>query len=694
MKYNDSGAYLKSLQQVDRSSLPEDGGERFNRLIFSSSPYLLQHAENPVRWYEWGEQAFTAARDGSLPVLVSVGYATCHWCHVMAGESFEDREVADLLNRHFICIKVDREERPDIDDFCMAVSQVMTGSGGWPLNVFMTPEKRPFFAMTYLPKRGRDGMTGLLDLLAGIAALWHQQPDRIEANCSGIIEALARVSAPKRHDTPPDANLTFLSAEALQQLSGSFDQHFGGFGNAPKFPMPINLTWLIRNKQPEARAMALQTLHIMRAGGIWDHLGGGLHRYATDRQWRVPHFEKMLYDQAMVAHAALDAYCLTGDQCYREMVENILTFVGRDLSNWQGGFYSALDADSENREGACYLWRREEIETLLGDEADLFCRLYDISETGNFEGGENILHMPLPLDRFSAQEGLDAAELAHRIGQCRSILLTARRARIQPLRDEKIITAWNGLMIAAYARSSAVLDIPEHRDQATSAADFILTRLRRADGRLLRSFLNGPSKAPAFLEDYSALMFGLIELYNATLDTSRRDQALLLADETVRLFWDQEAGVMRKTGFDAEAMPHPASLDHDGVMPSPLSQTAWCLERLSRLIGRQDLRESASRAVERPLADAQRHAASQLLALTVANALNEEPPVFNFSGPVGTQGFRALMTTAAKSGLFSAVYRHSGNTNAVPSVSVCAYGTCHRSMTDPEELVQLLSTLA
>ena len=215
--------------------------------------------------------------------------------------------------------------------------------------------------------------------------------------------------------------------------------------------MPINLTWLMRNKQPEARAMALQTLHIMRAGGIWDHLGGGLHRYATDRQWRVPHFEKMLYDQAMVAHAALDAYCLTGDQCYREMVENILTFVGRDLSNGQGGFYSALDADSENREGACYLWRREEIETLLGDEADLFCRLYDISETGNFEGGENILHMPLPLDRFSAQEGLDAAELAHRIGQCRSILLTARRARIQPLRDEKIITAWNGLMIAALA---------------------------------------------------------------------------------------------------------------------------------------------------------------------------------------------------------------------------------------------------
>ncbi len=538
MKKLDSGAHLAGLVAIDKTTLPADGGERFNRLIFARSPYLLQHAENPVDWYEWGEAAFELARSEGRPILLSIGYATCHWCHVMAHESFEDADVAALLNRHFVCIKVDREERPDIDDFYMTVAQVLTGSGGWPLNIFMTPDRRPFFAMTYLPKQDRQGMRGLMGLLGNIAVLWRQQPDKIENNCNAIMETLENIAQPIPQEV---SDLEELKREAFRQLSGIYDQEQGGFGSSPKFPMPINLSWLIEqgaSGSSEALEMALHTLRSMRGGGIWDQLGGGLHRYSVDQKWLVPHFEKMLYDQAMLSLVSLEAFQASGEHLFLDMALDIFGFVASDLTAPQGGFYSALDADSEGEEGTYYLWTKDEIDEILGSDAPLFCRFYDVSSYGNFEGS-TILNIPTDIDRFCAREGNDRDELEVVLEECCARLLERRDRRIHPLRDEKIITAWNGLMIAALAKAGAITGSRDFIDRAAQAAGFIGHNLRRNDGRLLRSFMGEPSAIPAFLEDHAFLTYGLIELYEATLDRSWLDEALRLADETLRLFYDQ-----------------------------------------------------------------------------------------------------------------------------------------------------------
>jgi uncharacterized protein YyaL (SSP411 family) len=686
---HDSRAHLAGLISLDKSTLPADGGEHFNRLIFARSPYLLQHAENPVDWYEWEEAAFEAARREGRPILLSIGYATCHWCHVMAHESFEDDDVAALLNRHFICIKVDREERPDIDDFYMTVAQVLTGSGGWPLNIFMTPDRRPFFAMTYLPKHDRQGMRGLMGLLGNIAVLWRQQPDKIESNCNAIMETLENISQPIPQEI---SDLEELNREAYRQLSGIYDEDLGGFGTSPKFPMPVNLSWLIErgaDGNGEALEMALHTLRMMRCGGIWDQLGGGLHRYSVDQRWLVPHFEKMLYDQAMLALVSLEAFQAVGEPFFLDMALDIYRFVASDLTSPQGGFYSALDADSEGEEGRFYLWTKDEIDAVLGADAPLFCRYFDVSSYGNFEGS-TILNIPADIGTFCGRESLERDQAKELLERSSMLLLERRDNRIHPLRDEKIITSWNGLMIAALARGGAISGLSDLTARAERAAAFILEQSRRPDGRLLRSFMGGPAEIPAFLEDYAFLTFGLLELFGATLDRSWLDKAQGLADDMLRLFHDPETGVFSKTGHDAEQMPVRASLEHDGVLPSPFSMAAKCLTRLAHACGRPDLLDHAHALLAASLDDARRHPTAHLGALQALAMLESEPVLATFRGTRDSSVMRDLQQQVQACHIPTLVIGYEPDSISAPSVSLCARGTCYPPAADAATLAGVL----
>jgi uncharacterized protein len=685
----DTAAYVASLMTIDKSTLPADGGERFNRLIFARSPYLLQHAENPVQWYEWGTAAFDRARSESLPILLSIGYATCHWCHVMAHESFEDDEVAALLNRHFVCIKVDREERPDIDDFYMAVSQTLTGSGGWPLNIFMTPDKRPFMAITYLPKRGRNGMSGLMELLANIATLWRQRPDMIEKNCRGIMDALE--SARKHDKSGSNPDITAITEKSLQTLKKIYDPENGGFGSAPKFPMPIYLSWLIGQGQadnPAAVEMALHTLRQMRSGGIWDHLGGGLHRYSVDQFWLAPHFEKMLYDQAMLARVAIEAYKATGEPFFRSMTEDILTFAGRELLSTEGAFCSALDADSEGVEGKFYIWSKSEIDACLGPDAELFCRYHAVTDEGNFER-ENILTVPVFLDAFCLQHGLKAEVTGELLERCRAKLLRERDERVRPLRDDKIITSWNGLMISSLATAGIACDKPEYIVVAERAASFILSSLRRGDGRLLRSYLNGASDVPAFLEDYAFLSGALLDLYVATLDQSWLTEARNLAGELLRLFRDPESGEFTLTGHDAEQMPTRVSSDHDGVTPSALARTAQLLYRLAWIDDRPELLESARAALGGIMGEIQHNPLGHLGALQVLAFLESEPAIATFTGDIDTSEASALITDLHDCSIRNLIVRCDNQPGPL-SLSLCVADTCYPAVSTAAGLARLL----
>ena len=688
----DSRAYLAELMAIDKNSLPADGGERFNRLIFARSPYLLQHAENPVNWYEWGQAAFELARRENRPILLSIGYATCHWCHVMAHESFEDAEVAALLNRHFVCIKVDREERPDIDDFYMTVAQVLTGSGGWPLNIFMTPEKRPFFAMTYLPKEDRQEMRGLLGLLGNIAVLWRRHPDKIENNCNAIMETLENISQPIPQEL---SDLDELNREAFGQLSGIYDEEQGGFGTSPKFPMPLNLSWLIEQGatgNDQARDMALHTLRCIRSGGIWDQLGGGLHRYAVDQKWLVPHFEKMLYDQAMLALVSLEAFQAVGEPLFLDMALEIYGFVANDLTSPQGGFYSALDADSEGEEGRFYLWTKEEIDRILGSDAALFNRYYDVGSYGNFEGN-TILNIPVDMAEFCVREGREQDELEKVLEECSARLLEERERRIHPLRDEKIITAWNGLMIAALAKGGTITAAADFTERAARAARFLLENLRRKDGRLLRSFMGEPSATAAFLEDYVFFTCGLIELYEATLDQSWLDEALHLADETLRLFYNSATGEFSKTGFDAEQMPIRASLEHDGVLPSPFSLAAKNFVRLAHSSDRPDLLDHAHALLASSLDDARRHPTAHLGSLQALAMLEHEPVLATFRGERDSALLRNLMQQVKASYIPNLVILCEPDVASSASVSICARGTCYPPAADIASLAGILKMI-
>jgi hypothetical protein len=597
---------LHTLLALDRSSLPEDGRPEFNRLIFSRSPYLLQHSRNPVNWREWGQAAQQEARSRNLPLFVSIGYATCHWCHVMAHESFEDDEVADILNHAFVPVKVDREERPDLDEFCMAACQTMTGSGGWPLNCFLKPDGTPFYALTYLPKEPRRGMPGFLELLENIAAVWQHKPDAVERNATSLMEALTRQSETGTPANQPDPYQ--LADQAARTLQRIYDPQHHGFGSAPKFPMPPYLLFLLHRSDPAEQQLALRSLQAMRQGGIWDQPGGGIHRYSTDQRWLVPHFEKMLYDQALVAYTTLEAYALTDESTYLEMADHLLEFVLHELTAPEGGFYCGLDADSEGREGACYVWQKAEIEQVLGDDAATFCSWYGVTGQGNFEGTtEHVLFQATPEN--PPPENLQ--ELHQK-------LLTVRNKRPQPLRDLKILSGWNGLTIAALARGAALTGNQRWLKKAERAAAFITNSLIRSDGRLLRSWCNGtPSAIPAFLEDYSFLGWGLIELYRAGGNAEHLQQATLLCDQALQLF-RQPDGRFSTSGTDQQPLPLCLPDRHDGVVPAGASALTLDLVLLAEITGDKNRLREADQVLQQLLPGLTAHPVSGLWLLRAA----------------------------------------------------------------------------
>ncbi len=592
-----------------------------NRLIREKSPYLIQHAHNPVDWYPWSDEAFERARAENKPIFLSVGYSTCHWCHVMAHESFEDREVARLMNEAFVCIKVDREERPDVDGIYMTVCQIMTGSGGWPLTILMTPERKPFFAGTYIPKENRHGRIGMIELIQGVERVWKTRHGDVLSSAEQVTTALQQVSKESSAGEPPGKTACRTAYEAL---AGQFDESHGGFGGAPKFPSPHHFLFLLRywkrTGEPMALEMVEKSLAAMRRGGVYDHLGYGFHRYSTDARWRLPHFEKMLYDQAMLSMAFLEAFQATGKTLYAETAGEIFTYVLRELKAPGGGFYCAEDADSEGEEGKFYQWTELEIRAALDPaEAALVIGTFGIEKDGNFldeatrqRTGRNVL--------FLARSPEEATRAM--LEGAREKLFRARERRVRPGLDDKILTDWNGLMIAAMAKGAQVLDRPDWAEAAAEAARFVLTRLRDKRGRLLHRYREGEAAVPAMLDDYAFLIWGLLELYEASFDAETLKNALELADNTINHFHDEKDGGFFFTADDSEEILFRQKDSYDGAIPSGNSLIMLDLLRLSRITGRSDLEQKAigvSRAFARnirqiPSAYSQLMAALEFLA--------------------------------------------------------------------------------
>ena len=574
-----------------------------NHLRNETSPYLRQHADNPVDWYPWGQDAFDKAQREDKPIFLSIGYSTCHWCHVMAHESFEHPEVAKLMNEAFVSIKVDREERPDIDSVYMKACQVMTGTGGWPLTVILTPDKKPFFATTYVPRESRFGLEGMMELVPHIRDIWAMRRGETLSLSDKVTTLLQQAPENTVGEEPGEATLKL----AHEQLAQSFDAEQGGFSRAPKFPTPTNLLFLLRywkrSGDKTALDMVEKTLQGMRRGGIYDHVGFGFHRYSTDSEWLLPHFEKMLYDQALLAMAYIEAYQATGTEDYGKTAREIFTYVLRDMTGPEGGFFSAEDADSEGEEGKFYLWTQEQVREAVGDEdADFINRAFNIQKDGNFAGeangkksGANILHLRKPLDEIASDLNLSRQDFDTRLKTARQKLFNYRAKRVHPLKDDKILTDWNGLMIAALAKGAQAFDEPEYAEVASRAADFILGNMRKADGRLWHRHRGEWTGVDANLDDYAFLVWGLIELYEATFDTSHLQYALELSDDMVRHFWDDDGGGLYLVPDDGERLLVRKKDIHDTALPSANSAAMLNLLRLGRMTGNSDLEERAAK---------------------------------------------------------------------------------------------------
>ena len=577
---------------------PEKG--KANRLAGSGSPYLLQHAQNPVDWHPWSPEVFEKARAQDKPVFLSIGYSTCHWCHVMENESFSDPDIAALMNDTFVCVKVDREERPDVDHLYMTFCQLLTGSGGWPLTIIMTPDREPFFAGTYLPPDERYGQPGMLQLISRIQELWEKERETVTSNAREIVEGVAAFMAPDPTASPDNRlpERTFIS------LKDQYDKRFGGFGAAPKFPVFSNLLFLLgywsRTGEKQALDMVRQTLKAMRMGGIYDQTGFGLHRYSTDERWFAPHFEKMLYDQALAVLTCTETYRATKEKPFREMAEEILFYVTRDLTSPEGGFYSAEDADSEGEEGKFYTWTTEELNEVLDEDEVLVVReVYNASDAGNFLSergqatGRNILYLNSDIDDLSSRLELSPQQTEDTLKRVREKLMEARAVRIRPLRDDKIMTDWNGLMIAALAKAAGTFEDRSYADAAQRALEFILGNRSSQSGNLLHiSYSHGDTVA-AFLDDYAYLLWGVIELHQVTYRTELLTVALQLAQEMTDLFEDRENGGFFLTQDESESSVARQKPSFDGPMPSGNAVAAMSLLRLSRLTARKEFEAAA-----------------------------------------------------------------------------------------------------
>jgi uncharacterized protein len=552
-----------------------------NRLANETSPYLLQHASNPVDWYPWGPEALERARAEDKPILLSIGYAACHWCHVMERESFEDERTASVMNQHFVSIKVDREERPDLDAIYMEAVQAMTGGGGWPLTAFLTPDGKPFYAGTYFPDEERHGLPAFRTVLTAIADAWEHRRGEAEVQSARVTEAIDRTS---RLAASPEPLTDDVLLSAFAGLRRAFDPRWGGFGRAPKFPQPMTLELCVRmhlRGTPDALDIVTVTLDKMAAGGMFDQVGGGFHRYSTDERWHVPHFEKMLYDNALLVRLYVHAWQVTGRNAYRRVAIDTCEYLLRELRHADGALFSSQDADSEGVEGRFFVWTWDELVRVGGEDV---ATAFGATPSGNWEG-TNVLWRPLPLEGVAAEFDLDPVELGHRMEAARGALFEIRERRVRPATDDKVLAAWNGYAIAALAEAGRAFEHPDYVDAAVRAADFVLTRLRDGHGRLLRSWRDGRAGRPAFADDHAAMADACLVLYETTFDLRWFERARALADDLLRLFHDEDRGGFFQTGSDAEALVvRPKDLQ-DNAVPSGNSLAADVLQRLAHLTG-------------------------------------------------------------------------------------------------------------
>ncbi len=581
-----------------------------NRLAFETSPYLLQHADNPVDWYPWGDEAFAKARTEGKPLLVSIGYSSCHWCHVMEHESFEDPTTAKVMNDSFVCVKVDREERPDVDEVYMGAVQLMGIHGGWPLNVFLTPDGTPFFGGTYFPPDQRYGRASWTDVLRQIAAAWRDKRDLVDEQGRQLLDALREETRDIAGTAAPEAAIL---AQAADSLVARFDARWGGFGGAPKFPPSLALQLLLRrfrqDRVPQHLLVVERTLRGMAEGGMYDQLGGGFHRYSVDERWLVPHFEKMLYDNAQLARVYVEAHQVTGEAMYARIARETLEWVLREMTEPSGGFRSATDADSDGREGAYFVWTKPEVETLLGAEAAIFVEAYGITDRGNFEDphhptepgapGPNVLHVAAEPGALGARHGHSPDSASASLAASRAKLAAARASRTYPGLDDKVLASWNALMISSFAYAGRVLGEPRFVAAATRAADHVLGAMRTKKGRLLRTWRKGEAKIPAFLEDHAFLALALLDLYEATFDVRWFREAESTARAMDALFRDAERGGWFHTPADGESLVTRPSSPFDSSIPSPNGAAALACARLAAFMGDPFWSERADGALRR-----------------------------------------------------------------------------------------------
>jgi uncharacterized protein YyaL (SSP411 family) len=682
-----------------------------NALLGEKSPYLLQHAYNPVNWYPWDDEALNRAKAEDKPIFLSIGYATCHWCHVMARESFENTETAAILNEHFVCIKVDREERPDLDEIYMKAVQFMAGTGGWPLSVFLTPDLKPFYGGTYFPPQPMHGLPAFNDLLRSIVSFWHDNREQIERNAEEVLRLVQRLYEHKRPAEAGELSADLLD-NAYEQLVLQFDNEYGGFGatvaawsaKTPKFPLPSYLAFLLRyhhrTQEEYALRMVRETLYAMARGGIFDQLGGGFHRYSTDPHWLIPHFEKMLYDNALLARVYTEAYQVTGDQFFAQIAQRTLEWVLREMRAPEGGFYSAMDADSEGVEGAFYVWDPAAIRAVLGEElGELLCTYFGVTSRGNFERGTSVLYRPVLPEQVEAEE--------ERIRTGARELLEARNKRIRPATDDNILTAWNGLMISAFAVGYQVFRDGRYREAATAAAHFILTTLKK-DGQLLRRYRDGEAAITGTLEDYAYLSAALLDLYEASFDAQWLRAAIQLNEGMQELFGDaQDGGFV--SNLTAETGVGVSIKDaFDGPIPSGNSIAAQNLLRLAALMDDETLSRSAEgvfitfrESLElSPLEHAQMlcalefYLSNPLQIVVVAETEAEAAPFLALLG----RHFRpnSVMVFTVPDELEEALsdliplIKHKMPKAGKPTVYICEQYTCKAPITELEELQRAL----
>ena len=683
-----------------------------NRLINETSPYLLQHANNPVDWYPWGEEALERARSEDKPILLSIGYSACHWCHVMERESFEDEIIAGMMNENFVSIKVDREERPDLDQVYMQAVQMLTGSGGWPMTVFLTPEGKPFYGGTYFPPNDRQGMPGFPRLLTSIAEAY-------KTNKGEVDRVTQQLPTQMTQSNQIPKGTSILTVDILHQaystLATNFDYQNGGFGNAPKFPQPMGPEFLLRyyhhGYNPRALELVEITLEKMAYGGIYDQIGGGFHRYSTDAYWLVPHFEKMLYDNALLARLYLHTHLITGKPLYRRIVEETLDYVLREMTDSSGGFYSAQDADSEGVEGKFFVWTPDEIRAVLGDaDSEVFSSYYGVTPNGNFEG-ENILNIRQDPEAFAEAHDLTQEQLDEIISRSSKALLDVREQRIHPMRDDKVLASWNGLMLRSFAEAAAALGRADYLEAAVKNAG-VLVGTMKSQGRLLRTYRDGQAKLLGYLEDYSFVVDGLLALYEATFDIRWLDEAVTLADSMIELFWDEGIGGFYDTGSDHETLVVRPRDVFDNAQPCGGSVASDALLKLAVFTGNSDYNAKAAvplRSLHQAMSQSPGGTGHWLNALDFYVSPPKEIAVI---GPRNDPATQALLDTVFSRFLPNKVVmgtetpRSAGEiegtpdfpllqarimVGGLPSAYVCENYTCQLPVTDPDALAEQLS---